>query len=123
MDLVSWLFEPFASSFMQRAFISSLAIGITAPVIGVWAVYKRLVYLTDAMSHSILAGVAAAAGGEGASGAGGGGAGKGAAAIGGGEAAGARAASALGSSTGGGAVNIVGASDLREVGMREPLAG
>ncbi|MBM3668817.1 MAG: metal ABC transporter permease [Actinobacteria bacterium] len=61
MDLVSWIFEPFASSFMQRAFISSLAIGITAPVIGVWAVYKRLVYLTDAMSHSILAGVAAAA--------------------------------------------------------------
>ena len=61
MDLLGWLVDPFSSTFMQRALVSSLVMGITAPVIGVWAVTKRLVYLTDAMSHSILAGVAAAA--------------------------------------------------------------
>jgi len=46
---------------MQRALVSCLAIGVASPAIGVWAVSRRLVYLTDAMSHAILAGVAGAA--------------------------------------------------------------
>jgi ABC-type Mn2+/Zn2+ transport system permease subunit len=61
MNAVAWLVDPFATTFMQRALISSLAVGIAAPAIGVWAVSRRLVYLTDAMSHAILAGVAGAA--------------------------------------------------------------
>jgi ABC-type Mn2+/Zn2+ transport system permease subunit len=61
MNIFAWLVDPFASSFMQRALISALAVGIAAPAIGIWAVSRRLVYLTDAMSHAILAGVAAAA--------------------------------------------------------------
>jgi ABC-type Mn2+/Zn2+ transport system permease subunit len=46
---------------MQRALVSTVAVGVAAPAIGIWAVSRRLVYLTDAMSHAILAGVAAAA--------------------------------------------------------------
>lgn len=61
MSALAWLVDPFATTFMQRALISSLAVGIAAPAIGVWAVSRRLVYLTDAMSHAILAGVAGAA--------------------------------------------------------------
>ena len=61
MNVLGWLTDPFASGFMQRALISAIAIGIAAPAIGVWAVSRRLVYLTDAMSHAILAGVAGAA--------------------------------------------------------------
>lgn len=61
MNGLAWMVEPFATAFMQRALVSSLAVGIAAPAIGVWAVSRRLVYLTDAMSHAILAGVAAAA--------------------------------------------------------------
>jgi len=61
MDLAAWILEPFSLSFMQRALVSGVAVGISAPVIGVWAVTKRLVYLTDGMSHAILAGVVAAA--------------------------------------------------------------
>jgi ABC-type Mn2+/Zn2+ transport system permease subunit len=61
MNGLAWLVDPFATTFMQRALVSSLAVGIAAPAIGVWAVSRRLVYLTDAMSHAILAGVAGAA--------------------------------------------------------------
>jgi ABC-type Mn2+/Zn2+ transport system permease subunit len=55
------LIDPFQASFMQRALVSCLAIGVASPAIGVGAVSRRLVYLTDAMSHAILAGVAGAA--------------------------------------------------------------
>ena len=61
MNGLAWLVDPFTTTFMQRALVSSLAVGIAAPAIGVWAVSRRLVYLTDAMSHAILAGVAGAA--------------------------------------------------------------
>jgi ABC-type Mn2+/Zn2+ transport system permease subunit len=61
VNLAGWLTEPLAYPFMQRACVATLAVGIAAPVAGVWATSRRLVYLTDAMSHAILAGVAAAA--------------------------------------------------------------
>ncbi|MFE6647397.1 metal ABC transporter permease [Nocardioides sp. NPDC057772] len=58
LDLIT---EPLSYGFMQRAAVGSLALGIAAPVAGVWATSRRLVYLTDAMSHALLAGVAGAA--------------------------------------------------------------
>jgi ABC-type Mn2+/Zn2+ transport system permease subunit len=61
MSGFGWLTEPLAYPFMQRALAATLAVGVAAPVAGVWATSRRLVYLTDAMSHAILAGVAAAA--------------------------------------------------------------
>ena len=61
MSALDLLIDPFQASFMQRALVSCLAIGVASPAIGVWAVSRRLVYLTDAMSHAILAGVAGAA--------------------------------------------------------------
>jgi ABC-type Mn2+/Zn2+ transport system permease subunit len=56
-----WLFEPFEYDFMVRAAVATIAVCIAAPVCGVWALSRRLVYLTDAMSHGMLAGVAGAA--------------------------------------------------------------
>lgn len=53
--------EPFQFDFMRRALAATLAVGVVAPVCGCWAVPRRLVYLSDAMSHAILAGVAGAA--------------------------------------------------------------
>lgn len=61
MTGIGWLIEPLAYPFMQRAVIATVAVGVAAPIAGVWATSRRLVYLTDAMSHAILAGVAAAA--------------------------------------------------------------
>jgi len=58
--LRAWVLDPFAASFMQRALLACVAVGLTAPLVGVWALARRLVYLTDAMSHAVLAGVAGA---------------------------------------------------------------
>lgn len=58
---MSWLTEPFAYDFMVRAAVATAAVCVAAPICGVWALSRRLVYLTDAMSHGILAGVAGAA--------------------------------------------------------------
>jgi len=59
-DPVSWLTEPYAYAFMQRALIAALLVGLVAPLVGCWIVLRRLAYLTDATSHATLAGVAAA---------------------------------------------------------------
>lgn len=59
--MLDWLVDPFSSDFMVRASLGVIALGITGPICGCWVTQRRLVYLTDAMSHAILAGVAAAA--------------------------------------------------------------
>ena len=61
MNWSGWLMEPFEYDFMVRAAVAAIAVCIAAPVCGVWALSRRLVYLTDAMSHGMLAGVAGAA--------------------------------------------------------------
>lgn len=61
MNWSGWLMEPFAYDFMVRAAAATIAVCIAAPACGVWALSRRLVYLTDAMSHGMLAGVAGAA--------------------------------------------------------------
>lgn len=61
MNWSGWLTEPFAYDFMVRAAVATIAVCIAAPACGVWALSRRLVYLTDAMSHGMLAGVAGAA--------------------------------------------------------------
>jgi ABC-type Mn2+/Zn2+ transport system permease subunit len=58
--VLAWLLDPFTSSFMQRALVACVAVGLAAPCIGSWALARRLVYLTDAMSHALLLGVAGA---------------------------------------------------------------
>lgn len=55
------LIEPFQYTFFQRATLATLAVGVAAPLAGAWAMQRRLVYLIDALSHGVLAGVAAAA--------------------------------------------------------------
>lgn len=60
MSAVHAVLEPFSYGFMQRATIGTTALGIAAPVAGVWVTSRRLVYLADAMGHALLAGVAGA---------------------------------------------------------------
>lgn len=55
---MNWLVDPFASDFSQRAGMVCLLVGILAPVVGTWVSLRRLAYLGDAMSHSVLGGVA-----------------------------------------------------------------
>ncbi|MCH9731107.1 MAG: metal ABC transporter permease [Actinomycetia bacterium] len=60
MNWWSWVAEPLEYDFMKRAVIATVAVCVASPLCGVWALSRRLVYLTDAMSHGILAGVAGA---------------------------------------------------------------
>ncbi len=57
---MSWLIDPFATEFMQRALLATVIVGIVAPVVGTWVVLRRMANLGDAMSHGTLAGVAIA---------------------------------------------------------------
>ena len=55
-----WLWDPYRHEFMRHALVAALLVGVVAPVVGVWIVLRRIAYLGDAMSHSLLAGVAGA---------------------------------------------------------------
>jgi ABC-type Mn2+/Zn2+ transport system permease subunit len=54
------LLDPLSVSFMQRAMLASVLIGIVSGVIGAYIVTRGLAFLGDALAHSILPGVAVA---------------------------------------------------------------
>jgi zinc transport system permease protein len=51
------MLEIFDYSFMQRAFLAGLAIGVIAPIIGTFLVAKRYSLIADSLAHVSLAGV------------------------------------------------------------------
>jgi len=55
---MNWLLDPFQSDFSQRAGLICIMVGVLSPVVGTWVSLRRLAYLGDAMSHSVLGGVA-----------------------------------------------------------------
>ena len=55
---MSWLIDPFQSDFSQRAGLICIMVGVLAPTVGTWISLRRLAYMGDAMSHSVLGGVA-----------------------------------------------------------------
>lgn len=55
------LTEPFAYPFMQRALLSCALIGFTNGFLGTFVILKRQALLADALSHSLLPGLAVAA--------------------------------------------------------------
>lgn len=56
--MIRWLIDPFQSGFAQRAALVCLMVGLLSPVVGTWVSLRRLAYMGDAMSHSLLGGVA-----------------------------------------------------------------
>ena len=56
--MIHWFLDPFQSDFSQRAGLVCLMVGVLAPVVGTWISLRRLAYMGDAMSHSLLGGVA-----------------------------------------------------------------
>jgi ABC-type Mn2+/Zn2+ transport system permease subunit len=59
--MMSFLLEPFRFEFMQRALIACAIIGFTNGFIGSFVVLRRLALVADALSHSLLPGLALAA--------------------------------------------------------------
>jgi ABC-type Mn2+/Zn2+ transport system permease subunit len=55
------LIEPFRYEFMQRALLACLLIGFTNGFLGTFVVLRRLALMADALSHSLLPGLALAA--------------------------------------------------------------
>lgn len=60
-SLLSQLLEPFGYAFMQRALLSCALIGFTNGFLGTFIILRRQALLADALSHSLLPGVAVAA--------------------------------------------------------------
>lgn len=58
---MNWLFEPFHYEFMQRALLACALIGFTNGFLGAFVVLRRLALMADALSHSLLPGLAIAA--------------------------------------------------------------
>jgi len=50
---------PFGVDFMQRALVAGLAVGVFAPMIGIFLVQKRLSLIGDGIGHVAFAGVGA----------------------------------------------------------------
>ncbi|MCK5511970.1 MAG: metal ABC transporter permease, partial [Thermodesulfovibrionia bacterium] len=46
-------------SFMQRALIASVMVGILCPFVGNFVVLRRMSFFSDAISHAAFAGIAA----------------------------------------------------------------
>lgn len=49
-----WLTDPFGSSFMVRATVGVVALGVAGPLAGCWIVLRRLAYLSDATTRGPL---------------------------------------------------------------------
>ncbi len=58
---MNWLFEPFQYEFMLRALVVCVLIGFTNGFLGAFVVLRRLALMADALSHSLLPGLAVAA--------------------------------------------------------------
>jgi manganese/iron transport system permease protein len=61
MDIITEaLTGPFQYSFMLRALIVSVLVGVMCPVLGVYVVVRGLGFMGDALAHSVLPGMVAA---------------------------------------------------------------
>jgi ABC-type Mn2+/Zn2+ transport system permease subunit len=58
---MNWIAEPFEYEFMRRALVACVLIGFTNGFLGAYVVLRRLALVADALSHSMLPGLALAA--------------------------------------------------------------
>lgn len=57
---MDWLIEPFRFQFMQRGLAAATLIGVTFALIGVYVVLRRMAFIGDALSHTVLPGLVVA---------------------------------------------------------------
>lgn len=58
--MLETLIEPLQYSFMQRSLIEAIIVGVICAVVGSYLMVQRLALLGDAISHSVLPGLAVA---------------------------------------------------------------
>lgn len=54
---MGWLIEPFQYNFMINGLIAALLVSVTCATIGVYVVLRRMAFIGDALSHTILPGL------------------------------------------------------------------
>src|SRR5690606_8446292 len=59
--LMEWLFAPFEVSFVTRALWGGLLVSCLCALAGTWVVVRGMAFLSEAMAHGMLPGVAVAA--------------------------------------------------------------
>lgn len=57
---MDWLLDPLSYSFIVRALLASVMVGIVCAVLGAYVVLRGMAFLGDALAHTILPGVVAA---------------------------------------------------------------
>jgi ABC-type Mn2+/Zn2+ transport system permease subunit len=60
VNSMHFLLEPLQYSFMLRAFLASIIVGVLCAVMGTYVVLRGMAFLGDALAHAILPGVAIA---------------------------------------------------------------
>lgn len=58
--MTDWLIEPLQYAFMQRSLMVAIMVGVICSVVGSYLMVQRLALLGDAISHSVLPGLAIA---------------------------------------------------------------
>lgn len=54
---MDWLLEPLQFSFITRALIASVLVGIICPILGTYVILRGMAFFGDALAHTILPGV------------------------------------------------------------------
>jgi ABC-type Mn2+/Zn2+ transport system permease subunit len=57
---MDWLIEPFRLPFMQSAALAAALVGVTCAMLGVYVVLRRMAFIGDALSHTVLPGLVVA---------------------------------------------------------------
>jgi ABC-type Mn2+/Zn2+ transport system permease subunit len=57
---VGWLIDPLSYPFMQTGLLATVLIGVTCATLGVYVVLRRMAFLGDALSHTVLPGLVVA---------------------------------------------------------------
>jgi manganese/iron transport system permease protein len=58
--MIAWLLAPLSYQFMQRGMLVAVLVGIACAIMGCYVVLRSMAFIGDAISHSILPGVAVA---------------------------------------------------------------
>ncbi len=57
---MSWLLDPFALVFVQRALLAGVLVAILCAIAGTWVIVRGMAFLGEALAHGMLPGVALA---------------------------------------------------------------
>jgi manganese/iron transport system permease protein len=56
--MADWLLQPFTFAFMQRGLLAAVIVGIVCALVGCYMVLRGMAFLSDALGHAILPGIA-----------------------------------------------------------------